>query len=247
MSSRNSRPAGAGVGKAGAVAGGGREGNGKRRLTRVTIPTPLGMTFASNGSGGIVVTKLKEEGNALATGKVNLFMEILSVNGTAVHGLEKAEVATLIKASKEECTIEFGEDEEGSVGGKEYVKEQLLSDAPDGYVNGEAMRTQLLMQKQKKMPPPPPGVGAGAAGLGSGGGVDVVGAGGGRADGTHRDEAAAAAHSGECSTAALMAMRAQKMTEMQQLNQLMKRTLQAAHIALYGGRGADEAEASSPT
>jgi hypothetical protein len=100
---------GAGAAGAGAGAGAGADVGQELGvpLMLVSIPSPLGMSFGDNGNGAFVVTKLKEGGNAMTGGKVRVGFEITTVNGTAVSGLTKADVATLIKASAGDCAVEF--------------------------------------------------------------------------------------------------------------------------------------------
>jgi len=74
--------------------------------TMVKIPIPLGMGFKEEG-GKFVVTKVKEGGNAEASGKVKINMEIVLVNGKETKGMDKTGVAAVIKASNEICEIGF--------------------------------------------------------------------------------------------------------------------------------------------
>jgi hypothetical protein len=74
--------------------------------TDVQINIPLGMGFKED-AGKFIVTKVKEGGNAEASGKVKVDMEIMTVNGKPVKGMEKGAVAALIKASNEVCTVGF--------------------------------------------------------------------------------------------------------------------------------------------
>jgi len=84
-----------------------RKGNGKGNKVKVAIATPLGLSFKKMENGKFVVTKVKPESNSAATGQIAEGMQIVSVNGTALKGLEKADVATLIKASGAECVLEL--------------------------------------------------------------------------------------------------------------------------------------------
>ena len=74
--------------------------------TIVQIPIPLGMGFKEEG-GIFLITKVKEGGNAEASGKVKVGMEIVSVNAKAVKGMDKTQVAATIKASNEVCEVGF--------------------------------------------------------------------------------------------------------------------------------------------
>ena len=74
--------------------------------TLVKINIPLGMGFKDE-AGKFMVTKVKEGGNAEATGKVKVGMEIVTVNGKVVAGMDKTGLAALIKSSNEVCEVGF--------------------------------------------------------------------------------------------------------------------------------------------
>merc|ERR1711935_84562 len=75
----------------------------------VTIPSPLGMSFKQDEKG-FVVTKVKEGGNAEASGQVKADFRIVAVNGTQCAGMDKASATDLIKAgsaSAGKVTMDF--------------------------------------------------------------------------------------------------------------------------------------------
>jgi hypothetical protein len=76
-------------------------------MVQVAIPKPLGLSFGSNGTGGFHVTKIMDGGNALATGQIQVGMDIVAVNGTPLQGIPKPDVVVLIKESGAECWLDL--------------------------------------------------------------------------------------------------------------------------------------------
>ena len=97
--------------------GGGKKGGKKAPKVKVTIPSPLGLSFKSIEDGSFIVTKVKAGGNTEATGQVTEGMQIVTVNGTVLKGLEKADVVTIIRAGAGEATLELRASGGGGGGG----------------------------------------------------------------------------------------------------------------------------------
>lgn len=109
-----------------------KKGGGKAGKVKVSVPTPLGLSFKRTDDATFVVTKVKVGSNAEATGQVNEGATIVSVNGTALKGLEKADVVTLIKASGGAVVLEL----RGGGGDGKFVDTGPLSrERPGSFVN----------------------------------------------------------------------------------------------------------------
>jgi hypothetical protein len=66
----------------------------------VAVETPLGMSFAGNGTEGFFVTKCKPGSNAAQNGRIEVGLKIVAVCGTLITAdTTKSDIAKIIKAS----------------------------------------------------------------------------------------------------------------------------------------------------
>ena len=87
-----------------------------RRITatvqKLSLESPLGMSFDGTKDRGFYVTKVKPGGNAELNGSIKVGMRFTSINAESVYGLGKKDVTALIKASVGPCNIELVTDED---------------------------------------------------------------------------------------------------------------------------------------
>ena len=76
---------------------------------KVRLMKPLGMSFLSKlGVDGLVVSKIKEGGNAARTGQIHVGQVVVAINGYRLHNGEKEKGSALVRSAREPVEVVFG-------------------------------------------------------------------------------------------------------------------------------------------
>jgi hypothetical protein len=84
-----------------------QSGGGDAGSFEVVLAKPLGMSVSGDAQSGIMVTKVKAGSSAEASGKIQVGMTLLAMDGASLVGSTKAEVVNRIKSAGAEVKVRF--------------------------------------------------------------------------------------------------------------------------------------------